>query len=234
MILVELFQGDYITRYVNERIKYALESFVDWAVDSYLLDILDKDNCLTHDERIAKWGWLAIFTKAEMYWREECGVNNHTPSNVETNEKAISDWLREPLNEILESLESNNVDRLSIESQFFLEKVLDDVCETWGEFDDEEYLKRWKKGGVQPYELVVKQEPPNELIKECLDLAIEDYNICLEDDEINRDVRKHSKDKLRCIEKQTRLFVDIFTDLRNYKNNDIDPVIELEGTWYWK
>lgn len=234
MIKLLRFKDDYLNEYINSRVKDMFKSFIE--DDICATDLYDEiaSSGVGYDEWIKEQGTLSILVKEELYCRNAIGVPMLVPSSVPTDTAKITEWLREPLKELECVFDSDIPEELSIEAQYVLRNIYDYMLDNNEQWDIEDIKKYWDNNKEMPYDSVFRRDPTDAMLLTCLKYAMFDYEIMSSDEELMEYIHNEFDDKSNYIFNRAQYYVGLFTDLRRYLYDEEDPLIELEGDFYYE
>ena len=234
MIKLLRFKDDYLNEYINSRIKDMFKSFIE--DDICATDLYDEitSSGVGYDEWIKEQGTLSILVKEELYCRNSVGVPMLVPESVPTDISEITEWLSAPIKELERVLDSDSQEQLSIEAQYVLKNIYDYMLDNNEQWDIEDIKKYWDNNKEMPYDSVFRREPTYEMLLVCLKYAICDYDIMSGDEDLSEYMHNEFEDKSHYIFNRSQYYVGLFTDLRRYLYDEEDPLIELEGDFYYE
>lgn len=235
MIKLLRFKDNYLNEYINSRVKDMFRSFIE--DDICATDLYDEiiSSGMKYEEWIKEQGTLSILVKEELYCRNTVRIASMlVPSSVPTDTAKITEWLREPVKELERVFDSDIPEKLSIEAQYVLGNIYDYMLYNNEQYDIEDIEECWKSNKEPSYNSVFRREPTYEMLLTCLKYAICDYDIISADEDLSEHMHNEFEDKSHYIFNRSQYYVGLFTDLRRYLHDEEDPLIELEGDFYYE
>ena len=100
---------------------------------------------------------------------------------------------------------------------------------------NEECNEKWVSDSKDKYKLPLVQPPTTELLYHCLTYAINDYQLLSREDEETIVFYEDTYiSKWDYIHERMMAYVTMFCDINEYLYSDEDPLIELEGDFYYE
>ena len=156
------------------------------------------------------------------------------PESVPTDINKITEWLSEPIKELERVLDSDSQEQLSIEAQYVLRNIYDYMLDNNEQWDIENIKECWDNNKEMPYDSVFRRDPTDAILLTCLKYAMFDYEIMSSDEELMEYMHDEFDDKSHYIFNRAQYYVGLFTDIRRYLYDEEDPLIELEGDFYYE